>query len=108
MPQDKLYDILWTELADLSYQQELDFINVKFNIDEVIKFMDLVSAFINKLESGIVEGRISKTTNMRSFVISKQTTLFFDIYEDRMVIELLLFWNNQKDPENLKGILKNT
>jgi len=106
MSQDKLYDVLWTDLADLSYDQELNFINIKFNVDEVIKFMDLVNNFIDTLESGIIEGKISKETSMRSFVISKQTKLFFDVYEDRKVIELLLFWNNQKDPKDLKKILK--
>lgn len=91
MLQDKLYDILWTDLADLSYDQELNFINIKFDINEVIKFMDLVQAFIDKLQSGIIEGKDSKGTDIRSFVISKQTTLFFDVHEDRKVIELLLF-----------------
>lgn len=97
--------VVWTDLADLSYDDELDFIYRKWTFKEVNDFMDLVDEFIKQLESGILSGKVSPKTNMRSFVISKQTTVYFDYYEDRDLIELLLFWNNQKDPLKLKEFL---
>ncbi len=98
--------IIWTPTAELSYAQELKNISKKWTITELINFMDLVDTFVKKLESGIIGGKISSSTNMRSFVISKQTTLFFDVYEDTQTIELLLFWNNKKNPKTLKKLLK--
>lgn len=106
MPQGNLYDVFWTDLAEESYSNELDFINTKWNLSEVVKFMDLVDEFVNKLELGIIVGKISKKTNIRSFVISKQTTLFFDVFEDSKEIELLLFWNNKGNPLELKKLLE--
>ena len=107
MSQDNVYKASWTDLADSSYEEELKYIHKKWNQDEVIKFMILVDEFINKLESGVIAGKVSKKTEIRSFVISKQTTLFFDINEETETIELLLFWNNTKDPKTLKRLLKN-
>ncbi len=68
--------------------------------------MDLVDDFVKKLESGIIEGKVSEKSNLRSFVISKQTILYFDYFEDIKTIELLLFWNNNDDPKVLKKLLK--
>lgn len=92
----------WTEVADVSYGEELEYINSKWTTKEVGDFMSIVDRFIERLEDGIIAGKISKKTNIRSFTISKQTTLFFDVYESGTKIDLLLFWNNKKRPFNVK------
>ncbi len=96
-----MYKIFWTEIASHSYERELDFIYHKWNLKEVIKFMALVDDFVVKVQSGFIVGKISKRNNIRSFVISKQTTVFYQVYEDILEIELLLFWNNSSDPKEL-------
>ncbi|WP_298515780.1 hypothetical protein [uncultured Kordia sp.] len=95
-------NVIWTPTAELSYAKELDKISKKWSISEIINFMNLVDNFVKKLESGIIEGKVSQKTNLRSFVISKQTTLYFDVFEDTQTIELLLFWNNKDNPKELK------
>lgn len=67
--------------------------------------MNLVDDYIQKLENGIIEGRISPKTKIRCSVISKQTTLFFTVNKSINTIYLLLFWNNLKDPKELKKTL---
>lgn len=99
--------VIWTPNAELSFAIELENINKKWTATEVIHFMDLVDNFIEKLESGIIQGKISTITNMRSFVISKQTTLFFNVFEDTQTIALLLFWNNTDNPKKLRKLLNN-
>ena len=37
--------------------------------------------------------------------LSKQTTLLYIVKENEETIELLLFWNNQKNPEELNKLL---
>ncbi|MDQ5929743.1 MAG: hypothetical protein QG594_1524 [Bacteroidota bacterium] len=106
MLQNKLYEIFWTDLANLTYEKELDFIFKKWNRKEVMNFMDLVDDFVKKIESGFILGKISKRKNIRSFVISKQTTIFFQVHEDKMEIELLLFWNNKMNPKKLPKYFK--
>jgi hypothetical protein len=75
-------NVIWTPTAELSFAKELDKISKKWSINEIIDFMNLVDDFVKKLESGIIEGKVSQKTNLRSFVISKQTTLYFDVFED--------------------------
>jgi hypothetical protein len=95
--------IVWTESAELSFSDEIEFIGKKWTGSEVVNFIDLVDTFVKKLEIGIIEGKISKSTNIRSFVISKQTTLFFEIIKERNTVILLLFWNNKRNPKELKN-----
>lgn len=99
-------NVIWTPSAELSFAKQLEDISNKWTSTEVINFMDSVDSIIEKLESGIIQGKISSQTNMRSFVISNQTTLFFDVFDDIQTVELLLFWNNKDNPKKLKRLLK--
>lgn len=98
--------IIWSVEANYTFNKELDFIYNKWTINEVNDYIYLVEKFINNLKKGVLKGKILPN-NMRSFVISKQTTLFFTYDEDRNVIKLLLFWNNTQNPKKLKKILEN-
>ncbi|EDP98458.1 hypothetical protein U8527_20870 [Kordia algicida OT-1] len=98
-------NVIWTPTAELSFVKELDKISKKWSINEIIDFINLVDDFVKKLELGLIEGKGSPKTNLRSFVISKQTTLYFDVFEDTQTIELLLFWNNKDNPKELKEFL---
>ena len=99
--------VTWTAYAKISYYEEIDFIDKKWTIKEVQDFIFLVEDFIERLSSGIEEGRVYPSNPIYSVVISKQTTVFFKKYPKDNTIVLLLFWNNQKDPEILKKLLKN-
>lgn len=94
--------VIWGEKAKQSYAEELEFIFKKWNTKEVEKFMLLVNDYLEKLKSGIIEGKNSHKTGIKSLVISKQTTLFFDVNKTENSIELLLFWNNKRNPKLLK------
>ena len=99
--------IIWSTLSLKSYWEELDFIFNKWGIDEADKFEILVDDYLATLSSGTITSRYSEKTSIQSFVISKQTTLFYIERIPINKIELLLFWNNQKDPKKLKAILSN-
>lgn len=98
--------VTWTSLAELSFAEELAYIHKKWTTKEVTNFMNLVDNAIGMLAEGVIEGKVSKSTKLRSLLISKQTTMYFDFYEDTSTIELLLFWNNKYNPADLKRILK--
>jgi len=97
--------VVWTKTAELSFSRELDFIAKKWSKREVENFMNLVDEFVKKLESKTLQGKVLSHENLRSFVISKQTTLFFNYFEKNEVIELLFFWNNLQNPKELENIL---
>ena len=99
--------VIWTPNAELSFANELEFISKKWTSREVFNFIDLVDDFVRKLEQGTIIGKVSNSTNIHSFVISKQTTLYFDVLENSKTIYLLLFWNNKQNPESLLKYIKN-
>lgn len=105
MPKSEIYSIYWTDLAKVSYEEELDFINYKWNLKEVEKFMDLVEHKLSLLSKDILQGRLSLKIAVSKLTISKQTSLFYIFRKDKKQIDLLLFWNNKRDPETLKKLL---
>ncbi len=93
--------ILWTSLAEITFQEEIDFILQKWNTNEAGKFIDLVDEFTKSLSSNPYLGKISKKGDIRMFVLSEQTTVFYEVFENKNRIDLQLFWNNSRDTNEL-------
>jgi hypothetical protein len=98
--------ISWTNLAKKSYLEELDFIQLKWSSKEVETFVVIVNDYLENLSSGILQGKSYQYKNIHSIVISKQTTLFYRIHQNQNSVALLLFWNNQKNPNQLQKTLQ--
>lgn len=99
-----MYHIDWTFSALNSYYEEMKFICLKWNQKEVLKFENLVANELERLSKNPTLGKIN-FKNTYSIKISKQTTLMYRINNNSKSIELLLFWNNQKNPEDLSKLL---
>ena len=100
-----IYKIEWKTIATYSYFNEIDFILSKWNEIEVQKFEDLVYDFLETLSKNPEIGIYISENDCYSLVISKQTTLYYKIIEDKSQIDLILFWNNKQNPVNLKKLL---
>ena len=98
------FKIEWTFLAEDSYLEEIEFVFFKWNKKEVEKFENLVE---NELKRISLNPKIGKLKNLTiySLVISKQTTIFYRINDESVSVEILLFWNNQKNPDDLAKLL---
>ncbi|WP_281228401.1 type II toxin-antitoxin system RelE/ParE family toxin [Flavobacterium aquiphilum] len=99
------YFVYWSVLSKESFNDEVDFIFRKWNLEEVLKFIKLVEMAIERLSIHPEIGRYRKEKEIYSFVISKQTTLFYRINKFQNQIELILFWNNSKNPVDLIKLL---
>lgn len=97
--------INFTSTADVSFEDEVDFIFRKWNITEVEKFIDLVDDFTEKLSENPYLGKKSEKKDIRVFVLSKQTTVVYKVYKDLEQIDLIFFWNNQMNPKELEKYL---
>ena len=97
------YKIKWTFLAESSYFEEIEFVYLKWNIKEVLRFENLVSIEVKRIEQNPTIGMFKE--GKYSLVISKQTTLFYRINENSKSVEFLLFWNNTKNPDDLVRLL---
>lgn len=99
-----IFKVIWTLTAKNSYHEETDYIYFKWNLKEVVKFENLVNNEITRISINPYIGKIS-FENIYSLSISKQTTLFYSINNVTNTIVLIMFWNNQKNPEDLNKLL---
>lgn len=99
------YSINWDIVAIESLVSESDFILNKWNQTEVNKFENLVKLNLERLSKNPEIGKFIKELNAFSILISKQTTLYYNFDEETKVIDLYLFWNNLKNPNDLLKLL---
>ena len=99
-------EINWTSSANASFEDEIEFILSKWNLKEVEKFINLVDGFTKKLSDNPYIGKKSVKEDVRVFVLSKQTTVIYEVFEDLNRKDLQFFWNNKKKPKELKKYLK--
>jgi len=91
-----MYQILWTPLAQSSYQQILNFTLEKWSITTVIELDHEVQKLLEKLENHqSLCPPIGENKDVRKCVISKQTSLLYRIQQDTQMIELITFVDNR-------------
>ncbi len=96
-----IFSFIWHENAIISLEEENAFILKKWNEKEVQKFNDLINENLERLENNPRIGKFNSVFKVYYLVISKQTTLYYNFDENTKTIELYLFWNNLKDPDQL-------
>ncbi len=91
-----MYQVLWTPLAQSSYQEILDFVFEQWSIDVVTQLDDEVQKLLARLEKHQnICPPINENKNIRKCVVSKQTSLFYRIHENTQTIELIAFVDNR-------------
>ena len=98
------YLIIWEDLAEQSFIEEANFILTKWNLKEVDKFEILVENELKRLSNNAIIGNF-KYKNVYSLIISKQTTIYYRVNKEKCVIEIIVFWNNLKNPDDLIKLL---
>ena len=97
--------IKWQPTAENTFHEEIDFIFLKWNYNEVQKFEKLVNENLKRLSLNPEIGIYSNEYEIYSLVISKQTTLYYSFDSIFKIIELNVFWNNSKNPADLIKLL---
>lgn len=100
-----MYSFKWDTVAMETYIEESEFILKKWNLKEVEKFTSLVEENLDRLSKNPEMGTFNKKLKVFTLVISKQTTLYYSIDNGKKILELHVFWNNQKNPEDLSKLL---
>jgi plasmid stabilization system protein ParE len=100
-----MFTIVWQPNAEITFEEEMDFILKKWNYNEVQNFKDLTYKYLSQLALNPRLGNFKAEFKIFSFVISKQTTLYYDFDENSKIIDLHFFWNNLKNPNDLKKLL---
>jgi hypothetical protein len=100
------FAVRWDLVSINSLAEESEFILKKWNFSEVEIFHALVELSLERLSANPTIGIYNSVLKVHSFVISRQTTLYYTLNENNKTIELHVFWNNLKNPEKLLKLLK--
>lgn len=99
------YKYNWQPNSDITFKEELDFIIRKWNFKEAQKFQELVYENLERLAINPEIGKYNPELDLYSLAISKQTTLYYYFDTQVEIIDLHVFWNNAKNPNDLTKLL---
>ena len=99
------YSFKWQPNSEYTYFEEADFILLNWNAKEVHVFRDLVEENLIRLSKNPLIGTYRKKYKLYTLVISKQTTLYYNFNKSTKVIDLYVFWNTSKNPNDLIKLL---
>ncbi len=94
------YKIIWSKTAEIDYIKNIDFLLEKWYKKQVLNFIDDVNTNLNLIKNNPEIFALTEYRNVRSVLIVKQIRLFYRISNNN-TIELIRFWNNYQNPDNL-------
>jgi len=92
--------LVWSPQVKIDYWKNIEYLEINWTENEVTNFINTVDKNLKLLLSGIPIYRKTDYRNIFSVPILKQITLFYRIQNDE--IQLLRFWNNYQDINNLE------
>ena len=92
--------IIWTPEAKESFDLNVDFLLRDWGVQVTSDFMDRVDEVVLKIQSN-PQLYPPITQDIHRCVVVKQISLYYRVVSSQQV-DLLVFWNNFKDPETLK------
>jgi plasmid stabilization system protein ParE len=92
--------IIWSEKALQDFEQNIDYLFEEWNQDVVQDFTSETERILEILKETPKAFQKHKKTKVHIVPIVKQVTLFYDVKSSH--IELLRFWNNYKNPRQIK------
>jgi len=96
-------EVKWTSKAIESFTEIIEFLSNNWTQKEVDNFIentDRVLEIIRQNPYSYIASK--KKKNIRRGLIGKITSKFYRVKERKKEIEILLFWDNRKNPEKIK------
>ncbi len=99
--------VVWTKQAEDSFNKTLDYLLEIWTVKEANNFIDLVDTIIFRIKQNPKLFKVSVfDKESREVVVTKHTSLFYRIL-NKDTVEIEYFWNNYRNPDNLKQAVKN-
>ena len=96
------YKIIVRPEAELTFNQNLDYLALEWNNKVMNQFLDRVDEIIQKIKENPFSFPLyGYENNVRKAIINKRMILYYRIIDDTK-IELLTFWNTYRNPKDLK------
>lgn len=93
-------NVEWTLEAEATFDDIIQYLRSEFGETSADNFITRVQTVLSEISVYPELFQSTKINNTRKGFISRQTSLYYRIIDDR--IELLSFWNNKNDQDNKK------
>lgn len=99
MAEEVIDEILWTDLAKLTFDKIIYYLQTNWTDKEVQKFISQTTKLLSNIKRYPEMCRPSqKRKNTRIAVLNKHTQLVYHYKPGQKNIVILLFWNFKQDP----------
>ena len=89
-------EVIWSNRAEDSFEEIVKQIEGKWTNKEVSNFLKRCNKTILSISNHPYIFQATQLPNVRKAVVSKQTSIIYEIRESQIVI--LLFWDNRQEP----------
>ena len=89
-------EIIWTDKAYSSYENNIDYILQEWSMEVVKNFIEKTEEAEKLLMENQHLGRFDEDLKLYKLLVVKQIYLFYEIHGNQIV--LIDFWNNYKKP----------
>lgn len=95
------YDIIWSEEAENTFENNLEYLERDWNTTTILAFIDRVDDVLMKISSNPkLFPHYKKQVNIHKCVITRQITVYYKV--ESSSITLLTFWNTFQDDKKPK------
>ncbi len=95
--------IIWTNKAKVSFAEIIENLDIQWSSKIVNNFVLDTKKTLSQIRNNpFMYVATKKNNNIRRGFINKHVSLFYKVKKDNNIIELLLFWSNRKNPNDLK------
>lgn len=98
-------EIIWTNLAKLTYFEITENINDYWNREQSKKFIHLVNKQLHNIKTRTINHKLIYK-NVRKCIIHKNVSLYYMEYTKNKTIILITFYSNRVNPSTLYNIIK--
>jgi hypothetical protein len=88
--------VFWTDDATDTFDSIVSLIESKWSSKEVADFVNHTNKIIALITHQPLMYKASINNNVRQAVITKQTSMFYEVYQD--FVTILFFWDNRQEP----------
>lgn len=95
--------VLWTPTARITYLKIIEYLEENWTSNEILRFNSKTEKTIKQIQKnpGLFIA-LNKDQNIRKGFIVKQISLVYRVVAEKDEIHLITFWDNRRNPGDLK------
>jgi plasmid stabilization system protein ParE len=92
------YKIRWTKEANETFDKIIEYLENRWTNREIVNFVNQTNQVLIEISENPEMFKSSSKMKIRMGIITKQTSIIYQIDDRNKIIVLLSFWDNRQDP----------